>query len=147
MSCSVSRCVEPLRCGLLIAGVLTLMTGCVDRLPAQDRRILDAVPAAKLTVEDLSRDYQQDRKAADKRYWGKAIEVSGLVASTRDEAMGAALIFADKSGTPIVEAGLLDDQAKAILASTADSRRVMLRCYCDGLNGRVMLKSCVAAAK
>ena len=69
------------------------------------------------------------------------------LSSTRDEAMGAVLIFADKSGAPIVEAGLLDDQAKAILASTADSRRVMLRCYCDGVNGRVMLKSCVAATK
>jgi hypothetical protein len=147
MSCSVSRRVERLRCNLLVIAVLVTTTGCVDRLPAQDRRILDAVPAAKLTVDDLSRDYKQDRKAADKRYWGKAIEVSGVVSSTRDQAMGAALIFADKSGAPIVEAGLLDDQAKALLASTADSRRVTLRCYCDGSNGRVMLKSCVAATK
>lgn len=132
---------------LLSACSLAAALSCVDRLPAQDRRILDAVPVAKLTVEDLSRDYQQDRKAADKRYWGKAIEVSGLVASTRDEALGAALIFSDKSGAPIVEAGLLDDQAKSLLASTADSRRVMLRCYCDGWNGRVMLKSCVVATR
>jgi hypothetical protein len=131
--------------GLLAACSLAAALACVDRLPAQDRRILDAAPSAKLTVENLSRDYQQDRKAADRRYWGKAIEVSGVVSSTRDEALGAALIFADKSGAPIVEAGLLDDQAKAILASTADSRRVTLRCYCDGMNGRVMLKSCVAA--
>jgi hypothetical protein len=132
---------------LLPACSMAAALACVDRLPAQDRRILDAVPVAKLTVEDLSRDYQQDRKAADKRYWGKAIEVSGLVASTRDDALGAALIFSDKSGVPIVEAGLLDDQAKALLASTADSRRAMLRCYCDGWNGRVMLKSCVAATR
>ena len=147
MSCWASRRAESLRCGLLIAGVLTMTTGCVDRLPAQDRRILDAVPSAKLTAEDLSHDYQQDRKAADKHYWGKAIEVSGVVASTRDEAMGAALVFTDKSGAPIVEAGLLDDRAKAILASTADSRRVTLRCYCDGWNGRVLLKSCISATR
>lgn len=131
----------------MAACTLATLAGCVDRLPAQDRRILDAVPAAKLTVDDLSRDYQQDRKAADRRYWGKAIEISGVVSSTRDEAMGAALIFADANGTPIVEAGLLDDQAKAILASTADSRRVRLRCYCDGTNGRVVLKSCISATK
>ena len=105
------------------------------------------MPAAKLSVEDLSRDYHQDRKAADKRYWGKAIEVSGVVSSTRDEALGAALIFADKTGAPIVEANLLEDGAKRLLASTADSRRVTLRCYCNGLAGRVVLKSCIAATK
>jgi len=132
---------------VVITCTLALSAACVDRLPSQDRRILDAVPAAKLSVEDLSRDYQQDRKAADKRYWGKAIEVSGVVSSTRDEALGAALIFADKTGAPIVEANLLEDGAKRLLASTADSRRVTLRCYCNGLAGRVVLKSCIAATK
>jgi tRNA_anti-like len=124
---------------------ITAGAACIDRLPSQDRRILDAVPAAKLSVENLSRDYQGDAKAADKRYWGKAIEVSGVVSSRRDEAMGAALLFDDKNGTLIVEAQLLDDRAKAILASTSDSQRTTLRCYCSGSSsGHVVLKSCIA---
>ncbi|MEO8482267.1 MAG: hypothetical protein ABI634_08665 [Acidobacteriota bacterium] len=136
-----------MKASALALACLLATAACVNSLPAQDRRILDAVPVAKLTVEDLSRDYQQDRKTADRRYWGKAIEVSGVVSSTRDEPISAALIFADKSGVPLVEANLLEDGAKALLASTADSRRVMLRCYCDGLAGRVVLKSCIAAQR
>jgi len=132
------------RSGLVVAAVALALGACVDRLPAQDRRILAATAVAKLSVEDLARDYQRDAAAANKLYWGKPIEVSGIVASTRDEQAGATLVFADKSGAAIVEAGLLEDQAKAILASTADHHRITLRCYCGGLNGRVQLKSCVA---
>jgi len=129
----------------ILATALAAAAACTDQLPAEDRRILDAVPAAKLSVENLSHDYQADAKAADKRYWGKAIEISGVVSGTRDEPMGAALLFNDKTGALIVEADLLDDQAKAILASTADSRRTTLRCYCGGASsGHVVLKSCIA---
>jgi hypothetical protein len=133
---------------LLAAGsAAAIAAACVDRLPAQDRRIIDAAPAAKLTVDDLGRDYQQDPKAADRRYWGKALEVSGVVSRARDDAAGGALIFADKSGVPIVEAGLLEDQAKALLASPAGSR-VILRCYCAGKPAAaVVLTSCIAAAR
>jgi len=124
---------------------LAVTAACTDQLLAQDRRILDAVPTAKLSVENLSHDYQADAKAADKRYWGKAIEISGVVSGTRDEPTGAALLFNDKNGALILEADLLDDQAKAILSSTADSHRMTLRCYCGGAsNGHVVLKSCIA---
>ena len=120
------------------------LAGCVSKLPAQDRRILEATPVAKLTAEDLAKDYTADAKVADKRYWGRAVEVSGVVASTRDEQTGARVVFADKSGKAIVEAGLLEDQAKAILASTADTHRLTLRCFCAGLKERVELSSCIA---
>jgi len=133
---------------LLAAGSAAVVAAaCVDRLPEQDRRIIDAAPAAKLTVEDLARDYQQDLKSADRRYWGKALEVSGVVSRARNDATGAALIFADKNSVPMVEAGLLDDQAKGLLASTAGSR-VILRCYCAGRPAAaVVLTSCIAAGR
>ena len=46
-------------------------------LPDQDLRIRNAVAVAKMTAADLWQDYQKDAKAADKQYWGKAVEVSG----------------------------------------------------------------------
>jgi hypothetical protein len=128
----------------VLAAVVVGAGACVDRLPSQDRRILQARPVAKLSVDDLARDYQHDARAADGQYWGKAVEVSGTVATTRDVATGAVLVFNDKDGKAIVEAGLLEDQAKAILASTSDSRRITLRCYCAGLSGVVQLRSCIA---
>jgi hypothetical protein len=124
---------------------LTVVAACVDHVPAQDRRILTAVPAAKLSVDDLARDYARDRAAADRQYRGKAIEVSGTVGSTRDEETGALLLFTNKDGAVTVEAGLLEDQARAIVTGAAEHPRVTLRCYCDGLNGAVVLRSCVGA--
>ena len=42
-----------------------------------------------------------------------------------------------------VRANLLDEQAPAILAKTKEDPRVTLKCYCEGLDGNLILKSCV----
>jgi hypothetical protein len=122
-----------------------IVSSCVDRLPEQDLRVLGATAVAKLPVESLAGDYHADRAAADRQYWGQPIEVSGEVRETRQTASGPLLVFADKSGTPIVEASLLDEQAAAITEALGTSKRVRLKCYCDGPTGSVVrLKSCVA---
>jgi hypothetical protein len=127
---------------VLVAGLVA--AGCVDRLPAQDRRIVAATPVAKMSVEDLSKDYQGDHQAADRRYWGKAIEVSGIVSDRRDDDGDRAILFKDaKTGATLVEAGLLDDQAAAILEGASTGTRITLKCYCAGLDEHVTLRSCV----
>ncbi len=131
------------------AGLLLMLLGagpagaCVDRLPDQDLRILSATAAAKLPVDALAADYRADRAAADRQYRGKPIEISGEVASTRDTASGPVLVFSDKAGAEIVEAGLLDEQARAIVEAVGQSKRIRLKCYCEGLGTTVRLKSCV----
>jgi hypothetical protein len=127
---------------LLVA--LSAAAGCVDRLPDQDLRILTATAVAKLPVDALVGDYRADRGAADRQYWGKPIEVSGEVSATRESPTGPVLVFVDKSGAEIVEAMLLADQAKAIVDAVGQSKRIRLKCYCDGLGTTsVQLKSCV----
>jgi MarR-like DNA-binding transcriptional regulator SgrR of sgrS sRNA len=42
-----------------------------------------------------------------------------------------------------IEARLLDDQAAAIVEAAVVSERITLRCYCAGLSGNVILKSCI----
>ena len=127
----------------LLLFTLAATAGCVDRLPDQDLRILGATAIAKMPVEDLAADYRTDKTAADRRYWGKPIEVSGEVTTTRESPAGPVLVFSDKSGAEIVEATLLDERAAAVLAAVGESRRVRLKCYCDGLSTTVRLKSCV----
>jgi hypothetical protein len=123
---------------------LSAVAGCVDRLPDQDLRILSATAVAKLPVDALIADYRADRGAADRQYWGKPIEVSGEVSARRDASTGPVLVFVDKSGADIVEATLLDEQSKAVLEAVEKSKRVRLKCYCDGLaTTTVRLKSCV----
>jgi hypothetical protein len=132
-----------MRIPALLLLTLAATAGCVDRLPDQDLRILGATAIAKMPVEDLIADYRTDKTAADRRYWGKPIEVSGEVTTTRESPAGPVLVFSDKSGAEIVQASLLDDRAAAVLAAVGESRRVRLKCYCDGLTTTVRLKSCV----
>jgi hypothetical protein len=132
---------------LMFAALLpAVLAGCVDRLPEQDLRILSASAVAKLPVEALVADYRADADAAGRQYWGKPIEVSGEVTETRQTPAGPLLVFADKAGAAIVEASLLEEQAAAIVEAVGKSRRVRLKCYCEGLSGTaVRLKSCVGA--
>jgi hypothetical protein len=138
----MKRC--PVVPALLTALAIPVLGACVDRLPDQDLRILGTTAVAKLPVEALAADYRADRAAADRQYWSKPIEVSGEVTETRESAGGPVLVFLDKSGTAIVEATLLDEQAAAIRTALGDSKRVRLKCYCDGLSSAIVrLKSCV----
>lgn len=124
----------------VFAAVLAI-AACADTLPDQDRRITQATPAAKLSVDFLWKDYQTDRKAADRNYWGKAVDISGKVTSV-ETAAPKRLMFEVQAPNGI-EARLLDDQAAAILASAVVGERLTLRCYCAGLSGNVVLTSCI----
>ena len=118
-----------------------LAASCADKLPEQDRRITEAAPADKLSVDVLWKDYQADRKAADRRYWGKAIDVSGKVTSV-EKAAPQRVMF-ELQAPNGVEARLLDDRAPAVLADAVVGERITLRCFCSGLSGNVILTSCI----
>jgi hypothetical protein len=123
-------------------GLLAAVTAaCMDTLPDQDRRILDAHPSAKLSTTQLWKAYAADPKAADKQYWGKAIEVSGKIWSVHPEAP-ASVMFVEQDPHG-VQADLLEDQSAAILKDATPGAHVILRCYAAGFKGDVILKSCV----
>src|SRR5215831_3156805 len=133
-----------MRRGLIAIGIVAaaLSAGaCANTLPDQDRRITEAAPAEKLSVDILWKAYQTDHKAADRRYWGKAIDVSGKVTSVESSPPNRVMFeLAAPNG---VEARLLDDQAADILKSVVVGERATLRCYCAGQSGNVVLKSCI----
>ncbi len=133
---------RPLSVGVAFLAVLA---GCAETLPEQDRRIYAATPAAKLSADVLWKDYQADSAAADRQYWGKALEVSGNITAISPAPPHAFLTFAepDQAG---VRAELLDDESAAILEAVKVGDRVTLRCFCEGLDGQVRLKSCIRRA-
>jgi len=127
------------------AALLILGAGCMTRLPDQDLRIRTAVPVAKLSAADLWQDYQRNRAEADAKYWSKAVEVSGKVTAVIPAAPGSAsasVVFGQANDLGI-RANLLDEDSAEILKVAAVGQRVTLRCFCDGLSGHVVLKSCV----
>ena len=137
----------PFRITLAVT-LLVSAAACANSLPEQDRRILEATPSAKLSSDDLWKDYQQNAADADRKYWGRAVEVAGKVAGVvKDKRQ---LLFGDENAH--VRASLLDDQADAILGEAAEGQRVRLKCFCGGVERggtsdkptqTVILKSCV----
>lgn len=127
--------------------MLVSAAGCVDQLPAQDLRILSAVPVDRVSVSLLWDDYRKDQAAMDRRYRGQAIVITGTKPAVSDAGAGArSLRFVLGGGRDgAVQAGLLDDQAEAILSSVRTAERVTLKCFCQGQVGKdVILRSCVA---
>ena len=130
--------------GITAAAVFVTAAACVDRLPDQDLRILTATPTERLSAALLWDDYQQDRAAADRRYRGRAIVVTGTATTIGSGEPGQRfLVFARPEGPGGVRAYLLDDQATAILTAAKENPKVALKCFCEGLTDVVVLKSCV----
>lgn len=122
--------------------LLAASTACAPSVSDHDNRIF-AVPAAvKLSARDLSAAYTADRAGADDRYRGRVIEISGVV---RNFQLGATVLtLAAGDEGQIVEASLHADAAAAVLATITDGERATLKCFCEGFDRRVRLKSCVA---
>ena len=125
---------------LLLCAVLA--ASCADTLPDQDLRILGAVPVAKMSADILWQEYQADAAAAGERYWGKAVEITGGVTSADSDTIDAYVLFGQTEAYG-VRANLLDDQAAAIIDAARVGERLTVKCFCAGLDGHVILKSCV----
>ena len=127
---------------------LILLSGCVNTLPDQDLRIREAPIVAKIPVEFLWKEYQADAREADRKYWGKAIEISGKATQSDTQNTGGpskSYLLFKQSETFGVRANLIDEDAAEIVKEAAAGQRVRLKCFCAGLDGHVVLKSCVKA--
>jgi hypothetical protein len=132
--------------GVLLASFVIFVVGsCVDRLPAEDRRITIVQPLAKLSAADLWNDYQQDNAAANRRYFGEAVEVSGKVTGIDESAKGGAVVMFGQTETLGVRAVLLGDHEAEILKTARVNERLTLRCFVEGrsLEGHIGLRSCI----
>jgi hypothetical protein len=131
--------------GFAVLLTTVLLVSCAQHLPDQDLRILDVRSGIKTSPEFVIQDYQTDKAAADRTYHGKAIDLSGKVTSIEPAATGSKILFTPESKTtPVtVEARLLDDRASETLKDLAAGQRVMLRCFVEGMETNVILKSCI----
>jgi len=116
--------------------------GCVDTLPDQDRRIYQAVPVAKISADILWKEYSTDAAAADRLYKNVVLEISGNLTAVIPGPPHVVLMFGIED-QPGVRATVLDDEAEAIMARAKVGDRLTLRCYCEGLDESVRLKSCI----
>jgi hypothetical protein len=128
---------------IAVLPLLLALAACQRVVPDQDRRITVTPAIAKIPAEDLWKEYKDSAKAADSKYWGKAIEVSGKVSTVLgDPASPVAVRFFVEHDNGI-EAFVLDDQAAAVLKTVSVGQRLRLKCFCAGLKENVILRSCI----
>lgn len=131
-----------MRAWLVVLGVCA--SACAQTLPEHDNRIFTATPVAKLSVGDLVRAFEADASAANERFTGRALEVSGLVQDMSDGSGAAAsfhLVSSDRQRQ--VRVSLHEDRAAETVKTLVNGERATLRCFCEGLTELVQLKSCV----
>ena len=128
---------------IVVVLLVLVVSACERTLPEQDRRITVTAAVAKIPAEDLWKEYRDNAKAADRKYWGNAIEVSGKVSTVLgDPAKPVAVRFFVEHDNGI-EAFVLADQAADVLKTASVGQRLRLKCFCAGLNEDVILRSCI----
>ena len=130
---------------LVSATALAALSGCVDRLPDQDLRILSTTPAAKMSVDLLWQEFKADPAKAARQYHGHVVEITGHADVPAEGA--TSLNFAQPEGGKVV-AALLAERAAAVAEAAKASPRITIRCFVEGrspdpASTAVLLKSCV----
>jgi len=125
--------------------VVAVASACVDQLPDQDLRIRTTTPSAKLSADLLWKEFQDNTAAARGVYFGKVVEITGVATEVGENVPGKRFVrFGQGDGKVGVRANLLDESAGAVLSAIPENRRLTLRCFCEGLDGDLVLKSCIA---
>jgi hypothetical protein len=129
----------------LVVMLALLGAACAEHLPDQDLRILDTAPSAKTSPEALWKEFDADKRGSGRKYHGKAIDITGKISSIVQDVTGSRILFnvQPPPATAAVEARLLADHAAATLAGLTVLRRLTLRCFVEGMDKNVILKSCV----
>lgn len=98
----------------------------------------------KVTAERLYADYEADRTAADQKYKGKQLLVTGRVDAPAEE-MGDEEVVILSNGKPTSESDVeayFDPSIKGSLAELERGQKLNLLCRCEGKINGVELKDC-----
>lgn len=121
---------------------LAAAVACGPAVSDHDNRIFATPASLKLSAVDLSSAYQSDAGTANGRYRGRVLEVSGVIKEVHP---GGLVRLTGTENGPLVDASLHEDVAVELLKTFANGQRVTIKCFCEGLDQTVTLKSCVAA--
>ncbi len=96
----------------------------------------------KMSAEELYNAFDNDEEAANARYLGKVIEVTGKVLEVKPDEEGKTGILLDAGGMFGVNCKL-DDLAEHPRESFAEGEEITLKCNCTGKLMDVVLVRCV----
>lgn len=120
--------------GLIFCGIVAAFI-----LWFQPPRQVSGQPAVLITAEALYQAYDTDEQAADSRYLGNALEVTGTVTDTEINQDGQLVVFLD-TGNPSGNIVCTFPESPGDIPA---GQQITVKGFCAGMLADVMLTDCI----
>ncbi|GIW90596.1 MAG: hypothetical protein KatS3mg109_1028 [Pirellulaceae bacterium] len=119
-----------------------LAIGSMETEESVQQDISNAVPTVHVTATQLVDDYKANEIAADEKYKGEVIVVSGTIESIGTDIWGTMYVTL-MTGNPIVSVQcMFADKYKSQLANVRRGQYVTIKGRCEGKHLNVLLRGC-----
>lgn len=112
-----------------VALALLLFSGCED----------SGTPTISVSSSQLYADYRANEVAADAKYKGKILDISGTVTGIGNDILDNGYVTLYGDGFLSVQCSFKN---KAQLAPVHQGQQVRIKGMCDGLMGNVLIEKC-----
>ena len=100
-------------------------------------------PVVSITASRLYKIYEQSEPAADKKFKGKVVSVSGKISSIGKDMIGKFNICLKTKNSPCGIQCFFDKTHKKNVVAQEKGAYITITGRCDGKTGRVILRKCV----
>lgn len=128
------------------AGILLLFVvlaiGSTDTQESVQEDVSTAAPAARVTAAQLFADYDANEVAADEKYKGKVLIVTGTIEDIGKDIVDTMYVTLKTDNAIMSVQCKFADEHKSQLANAAEGQQVTIKGKCDGKLGNVLLRGC-----
>lgn len=128
---------------LLVALFVLLAVASDDtKDPKHDQKVRTAPTVANVTATQLFSEYRENEVAADEKYKGKSVVVTGEVESIGKDITDTMYVTLKTKSSVFGIQAFFSDAHKSTVASMKKGQRLSVKCQCDGKMMNVLLKHC-----
>ena len=126
----------------IVLAFVLLASGSTEAQEAIEEDISDSAPTVTVTASTLFSDYDSNEVAADDKYKGKILNVSGTIDDIGKDITDTMYVTL-KTANPIlnVQCFFADDH-KSQVANASKGQQVTIKGKCDGKFGNVLIRGC-----
>jgi hypothetical protein len=108
-----------------------------------ETKVAETAPAGQITAEDLFQEYQKDKDAADRKYKGQVITVTGTIDKTKIGPSGNPYATMKTSSLVLRVQFLFKKNDESAVMQLTEGQRATIRGTVFGRVGNVVLQDCV----
>ena len=132
--------------GLWIQGAINSGGSSSDSGGEPDSFATTTAPAFALSAPEIVAEYRANEVAADQKYKGQIISVTGVITKIGKDIMDSPYVTLDGGDPDSFRSAQLYFVDSSELSTLSKSEQMRAKCRCDGLVMNVVLKRCVIEA-